>query len=70
MALSPGPVKQFDFCQAFADHGGKEKSKEDAADEHVVVVVFQDVELLGGIHAGLVDVETVCHHLQRIKRVK
>ncbi|KAG7227008.1 hypothetical protein INR49_022354, partial [Caranx melampygus] len=39
-ALPPGPVEQFDFCQAFADHGGKEKSEEYAADQHVVVVVF------------------------------
>lgn len=40
LALPPGPVEQFDFCQAFADHGGKEKSEEYAADQHVVVVVF------------------------------
>lgn len=38
--LPPGPVEQFDFCQAFADHGGKEKGEENATDQHVVVVVF------------------------------
>lgn len=40
VTLPPSPVKQFDFGQAFADHGGKEKGEEDAADQHVVVVVF------------------------------
>lgn len=46
VTLPPGPVEQFDFGQAFADHGGKEKGEEDATDQHVVVVVFQHVELL------------------------
>lgn len=64
MDLPPGPVEQFDFCQAFADHGGKEKGQEDTTDQHVVIVVFQHVELLWGIDPRLVDVETVCHHLQ------
>ena len=40
VTLPPGPVEQFDFCQAFTDHGGKEKGEENATDQHVVVVVF------------------------------
>lgn len=39
-SLSPGPVEQFDFRQAFAYHGGKEKGKEYTADQHVVVVIL------------------------------
>lgn len=68
--LPPGPVEQFDFCQAFANHGGKEKCKENATDQHVVVVVFQYVKLLGGIDACLVDVEAVCHHLEGKEMMK
>lgn len=40
ITLPPGPVEQFDFCQAFADHGGKEKGEENTTDQHVVVVIF------------------------------
>lgn len=40
VTLPPGPVEQFNFCQAFADHGGKEKGEENTTDQHVVVVVF------------------------------
>lgn len=40
VTLPPGPVEQFDFCQAFADHGGKEKGEENTTDQHVVVVIF------------------------------
>lgn len=63
VTLPPSSVEQFDFCQAFADHGGEEKGQENAADQHVVVVVFQHVELLWGIDPRLVDVQTVRHHL-------
>lgn len=62
-ALPPGPVEQLDFGQPLADHGGKEEGEEHAADQHVVIVVLQHVKLFGRIDAGLVDVETVCHHL-------
>lgn len=44
--LPPSPVEQFDFCQPLADHGGEEQGEEDAADQHVVVVVLQDIKLL------------------------
>lgn len=44
--LPPSSVEQFDFCQPLADHGGKEEGEQDAADQHVVVVVFQNVKLL------------------------
>lgn len=64
VTLPPCPVEQFDFRQAFADHGGEEKGEENAADQHVVVVVFQHVKLLRGIDPCLVDVQTVRHHLQ------
>lgn len=64
-ALSPRPVQQFDFRQAFANHGGEEKGKENAADQHVVVVVLEHVELLRGVDPGLVDVQTVSHNLRR-----
>lgn len=40
LCLPPGPVEQFDFCQAFAYHGGKEQGKEYTADQHVVVVIL------------------------------
>lgn len=63
--LSPCPVQQFDFCKAFADHGGEEKGKENAADQHVVVVVFKHVKLLWGVDSRLVDVQTVRHNLHR-----
>lgn len=46
VTLPPSSVEQFDFRQAFADHGGEEKGKENAADQHVVVVVFEHVKLL------------------------
>lgn len=62
--LPPSSVEQFDFCQPLADHGGKEKGKENATDQHVVVVVFQHIELLRGIDPGLEDVQTISHHLQ------
>lgn len=60
--LPPGSVEQFNFCQAFADHGGKEKGKENTTDQHVVVVIFKDVKLFRGIDTCLVDVQTICHH--------
>lgn len=64
-ASPPRPVQQFDLGQALADHGGEEKGEEDAADQHVVVVVLEHVELLGGVDPGLVDVQTVSHNLRR-----
>lgn len=64
VTLPPGSVEQFDLRQPFADHGGEEKGEEDAADQHVVVVVLQHVKLLGGINPRLEDVQTVSHHLQ------
>lgn len=63
--LPPRPVQQFDFRQALADHGGEEQGKENAADQHVVVVVFEHVELLRGVDPGLVDVQAVSHNLRR-----
>lgn len=46
VTLPPSSVEQFDFCQPFADHGGKKKGEENATDQHVVVVVFQYIKLL------------------------
>lgn len=65
--LSPCPVQQFDFRKAFADHGGEEKGKENAADQHVVVVVFKHIKLLWGVDSRLVDVQTVRHNLHKKK---
>lgn len=62
--LPPGTVQEFDLRQPLRDHGGKDQAKEDAADEHVVVVVLQDVELFGRVDAGLVNVQTVGHDLE------
>ena len=59
----PGAVQQLDLGEPLADHGGEEESEEHAADQHVVVVVLQHVELLGGVDARLVDVQSVGHHL-------
>lgn len=61
----PGPVEQFDLCQTFTDHGGEEQREQNTADQDVVVVIFQHVELLGGVHPGLVDVKTVRNHQTR-----
>lgn len=61
--LSPRPVQQFDFGQALADHGGEEQGKENAADQHVVVVILEHVKLLWGVDPRLVNVQTVSHNL-------
>lgn len=61
--LPPGPVEQFDLCQAFADHGGKEQAKEYTANQHIVIVILKYIKLFGGINSGLVDVKSVCNHL-------
>lgn len=63
--LPPCTVQQFNFCQALADHGGEEKGEENAANQHVVVVILEHVELLGRVDPGLVDVKTVSDNLCR-----
>lgn len=62
--LPPGTVQEFDLRQPLRDHGGEDQAKEDTADEHVVIVVLQDVELFGRVDAGLVNVQTVGHDLE------
>lgn len=62
--LPPGSVEEFDLCQPLCDHGGKNQAKEDTADEHIVIVVFQDIKLLGRVNSSLVNIQTVGHHLK------
>lgn len=59
---SPGTVQKFDLSQSFGNHGGKDEADENAADEDVVIVVLQHIELLGGVDASLVDVQSVGHN--------
>lgn len=62
--LSPGTVQEFDLRQPLRDHGGEDQAEEDAADEHIVIVVLQDVELFGRVDTSLVDVQAVRHDLE------
>lgn len=64
-ALSPGPVQQLHLSQSLGDHSGKNQPEEDAAYQHVVIVILQDVELLRWVHSGLVDVQAVRNDLKR-----
>lgn len=61
--LPPGTVQQLDLSQPLADHGGEDQSEEDTADQHVVVIIVQHVELLGGVDPSLIDIQAVRHHL-------
>lgn len=63
-SLPPGTVQEFHLGQSLSDHGGKDQAKEDAADEHVVVVILQDVKLFGWVDSSLVNVQAVGHHLE------
>lgn len=60
----PGSIEEFHLGQSLGDHGGKHQAEEDTADQHVVVVVFQDIELFGRVDSGLVNVQTIGHDLQ------
>lgn len=62
--LPPGPIQELHLCQPLGDHGGKHQAKEDAADQHVVIVVLQDVKLLGWVDSSLVNVQTIGHNLE------
>ena len=62
--LSPGTVQEFDLRQPLRDHGGEDQAKEDAADEHVVIVILQDVKLFGRVDTSLVNVQTIRHDLE------
>lgn len=65
VALPPGTVQQFHLSQSLCDHSSKNQPKEDTAYQHVVVVIFQDIKLLWGVHSGLVDVQAVRNNLER-----
>lgn len=61
---APGPVQQLHLGQSLGDHGGKDQPEEDAADQHVVIVILEHIKLLGGVHPGLEDVQPVGYNLQ------
>lgn len=61
---APGPVQQLHLGQSLGDHGGKDQPEEDAADQHIVVVILEHVKLLGGVHPRLEDVQPVGYNLQ------
>jgi len=64
-ASPPSTVQQLHLSQSLCDHRSKNQPEEDTADQHVVVVVFQDIELLRRVHSGLVDVQAVGNDLKR-----
>lgn len=61
--LPPCSVEELDLGEPLADHGGEEEPQQHAADEHVVIVVLQHVELFGRVHARLEEVQPIGHHL-------
>lgn len=62
--LPPGSIEEFHLCQPLCDHGGKNQAKKDTADEHIVVVIFQDIKLLGWVNSSLVNIQTIGHNLK------
>lgn len=62
--LPPGSIEELHLCQSLCDHGGKNQAKKDTADEHIVIVVFQDIKLLGRVNSSLVNIQTVGHNLK------
>lgn len=64
-ALPPGTVQQLHLGKSLCDHGSKNQPEEDAAYQHVVIVIFQDIKLLRWVHSGLVDVQAICNNLKR-----
>lgn len=67
VSLPPCTIEQFHLGKSFADHSGKEESKQHTANQHIVIVILEYIKLFRGVHASLVDVQTICHHLLREK---
>lgn len=62
LLLPPRAVEQLHLSQPLGDHGGEDQPEQHAADQDIIVVVFQDIELFGWIDSGLVDVQPICHN--------
>lgn len=58
---APGTIEKLHLCQSLSDHGGKYQAEEDAADQHVVVVILQDIKLFGRVDPSLVNVQAISH---------
>lgn len=56
LLLPPGTVQQLHLSQPLGDHGGEDQPEKHAANQDVIVIVFQNVKLFGRINSGLVDV--------------